>query len=91
VPTKPSRDLFNRPHTESGVRDELLEGRQVARLKFLSPSPAEAINVSACYGLALLNPVDAPAQAFAQYLLGFGGQAILASHGFSAPNHTHPH
>ena len=45
----------------------------------------EAINVSARYGMALLSPVGAPAQAYAQYLLGSKGQDILSSHGFSAP------
>lgn len=44
-----------------------------------------SINVGALYGLALLKPVDARAQAYAQFLLGPQGQAILASHGFSAP------
>lgn len=45
----------------------------------------EAINVAARYGLALLRPVDAAAQAYAQFLLGPEGQGILAAHGFSAP------
>lgn len=44
-----------------------------------------SINVGALYGLALLKPVDARAQAYAQFLLGPQGQAILASHGFRAP------
>lgn len=44
-----------------------------------------AINVTAPYGLTLLTPVSAPAQAYARYLLRPDGQAILASHGFSAP------
>jgi ABC-type molybdate transport system substrate-binding protein len=43
------------------------------------------INVGALYGLALLKPVGALAQAYAQFLLGPQGQAILASHGFRAP------
>ncbi len=45
----------------------------------------EAINVSARYGLALLGPAEAPAQAYARYLLGPQGQAVLASYGFSPP------
>jgi ABC-type molybdate transport system substrate-binding protein len=45
----------------------------------------EAINVSARYGLALVGPVSADAQAFTQFLLGPKGQDILASHGFGAP------
>ncbi len=48
------------------------------------PVPA-AINISARYGLALLAPVPAAARAYADYLLGTRGQAILSSHGFSAP------
>lgn len=44
-----------------------------------------AVNVSALYGLVLLNPATAQAQAYAAFLLGPQGQAVLASHGFSAP------
>ena len=44
-----------------------------------------AVNVSAVYGLVLLNPATPPAQAYAQFLLGPQGQAVLAAHGFSAP------
>jgi molybdate transport system substrate-binding protein len=46
---------------------------------------ADPINVSARYGLALLGPVNADARDYTQFLLGRKGQAILASHGFSAP------
>ena len=45
----------------------------------------DAINVSARYGLVLLGLPDATTQAYAAYLLGPAGQAILATHGFSAP------
>jgi molybdate transport system substrate-binding protein len=45
----------------------------------------EAINVSATYGMVLMNPVVPAAQAYAAFVLGREGQAILASHGFSAP------
>ena len=45
----------------------------------------EASNVSARYGLALLTSAGAEARAYAQFLLGPKGQAILAAHGFSAP------
>ena len=45
----------------------------------------EAINISARYGLAVLGSANAYARAFAQFLFGPKGQAILASHGFSAP------
>ena len=45
----------------------------------------EAINVSARYGLALLDPANADAQTYTQFLLGPKGQAILAVHGFMAP------
>lgn len=44
-----------------------------------------AVNVSALYGLVVLNPATPAAQAYAQFLLGPPGQAVLASHGFSAP------
>jgi ABC-type molybdate transport system substrate-binding protein len=45
----------------------------------------ETINVSARYGLALLEPASADAQTYAQFLLGRNGQAILAVHGFAPP------
>lgn len=45
----------------------------------------EAVNVSALYGLVVLTPATPAAQAYAQFVLGPGGQAILAAHGFSAP------
>jgi ABC-type molybdate transport system substrate-binding protein len=35
--------------------------------------------------LALLDPVHPDAREYTQFLLGPKGQAILASHGFSAP------
>ncbi len=44
-----------------------------------------AVNVSALYGLAVLNPATPQAQAYAQFLLGPQGQAVLAAYGFSAP------
>jgi ABC-type molybdate transport system substrate-binding protein len=45
----------------------------------------EPINVSPRYGLALLESTNPDALAYTQFLLGPKGQAILASHGFSAP------
>ena len=45
----------------------------------------EAINVSARYGLALLEPGNEEAQTYTQFLLGRKGQAILEVHGFMAP------
>ena len=45
----------------------------------------EAINISARYGLALLEPAGTEAETYAQFLLGAKGQAILAVHGFMAP------
>lgn len=45
----------------------------------------EAINVSAQYGLVLLDPANPGARAFVDALLGPQGQAVLAAHGFSAP------
>ena len=44
-----------------------------------------AVNVSALYGLAVLNPATPAAQAYARFLAGPAGQAVLAAHGFSAP------
>ncbi|MEO7151399.1 MAG: substrate-binding domain-containing protein [Burkholderiaceae bacterium] len=41
-------------------------------------------DVAARYGLALIGPPTADAQAYVQFLLGPQGQAILASHGFAA-------
>jgi molybdate transport system substrate-binding protein len=43
----------------------------------------EAINVSAGYGIALLNPPSAAGQGFVDFLLAPAGQAALARHGFS--------
>ncbi len=60
-----------------------LARREEPRLRVL-PVP-EAIKVSACYGLALLDGPHGPAPAYARYLLGPQGQAILASFGFSPP------
>lgn len=45
----------------------------------------DALNVSARYGVVLLQPVGSPARDFVAYLLSPPGQAVLASHGFSAP------
>jgi molybdate transport system substrate-binding protein len=45
----------------------------------------EAINVSASYGITLLRPAGAAAQAYVAFVLSPTGQAILASHGFSPP------
>ena len=45
----------------------------------------ETVNVSARYGLALLEPANADAQTYAQFLLGRNGQAVLAVHGFAPP------
>ena len=45
----------------------------------------ESINVSARYGLALLDPANADARIYSQFLLGPKAQAILAAHGFSGP------
>lgn len=60
-----------------------LARRQVPALQSW-PIP-EAINVSARYGLVQLTPDTAPGKAYAAYLLGPAGQAILAAHGFGAP------
>lgn len=45
----------------------------------------EVVNVSAVYGLVVLNPATALAQAYTQFVVGPQGQAVLAAHGFSAP------
>jgi len=57
--------------------------REVPTLQVL-PVP-DAINVSAVYGMAAMNGANADGRAWAQFVLGPQGQAILASHGFSAP------
>ena len=44
-----------------------------------------AINVSASYGVAVTNGAPPAADAFAEFLLGTTGQALLARQGFSAP------
>lgn len=46
---------------------------------------ADAINVSALYGMATVRPAGAAAFAFADFVVGPSGQKILAGHGFSAP------
>lgn len=46
------------------------------------PAPLE---VSATYGLALLQGASPVAEAFAGFLRGEGGQAVLRGHGFSSP------
>jgi ABC-type molybdate transport system substrate-binding protein len=43
------------------------------------------VNVSATYGLVVVEPAAAPAQAFAAFVAGANGQAILARHGFASP------
>lgn len=60
-----------------------LARRQQGALQVLAVP--DQINVAVRYGLALLDPVGPDAQAFKQFVLGAEGQAILASHGFSAP------
>ncbi len=44
----------------------------------------EAINVSASYGISVLNPPSAAGQGFVDFVLAPAGQAVLARHGFSA-------
>lgn len=44
-----------------------------------------AVNVAAQYGLVVLEPVSADARAWARFVSGPAGQAILAAHGFIAP------
>jgi ABC-type molybdate transport system substrate-binding protein len=45
----------------------------------------DAVNVAARYGVALLQPAGVAARDWVAYLLSPAGQAVLASHGFSAP------
>jgi molybdate transport system substrate-binding protein len=45
----------------------------------------EAINVSARYGLAVVQPASPQARKFVEYVLGAAGQQRLAAVGFSAP------
>jgi len=43
------------------------------------------VNVSASYGVTLMNGASAQAVRFAEYLLSPAGQAVLARHGFASP------
>lgn len=45
----------------------------------------EAVNVSASYGVTVLNGAAGAAQPFVQFLLSPAGEAVLARHGFTAP------
>jgi ABC-type molybdate transport system substrate-binding protein len=45
----------------------------------------ETINVSARYGLTVLQPASPQARKFAAFVLGAAGQQRLAAVGFSAP------
>ncbi len=45
-----------------------------------------ALAVGADYGLTVINGASANADRFAKYILSADGQAILAKHGFAAPN-----
>lgn len=45
----------------------------------------ESVNVSASYGVTLLNGAPEPARQFVQFLLSPPGQGVLARHGFAAP------
>lgn len=45
----------------------------------------ETVNVSASYGVTVLDGAGAAAQPFVQFLLSPTGQAVLARHGFAAP------
>ena len=47
---------------------------------------AEAINVSAHYGLAVLQPASPQARRFVEFVLSAAGQQRLAAFGFSSPN-----
>ncbi|WP_310734547.1 extracellular solute-binding protein [Azohydromonas caseinilytica] len=60
-----------------------LAARENAALPVL-PVPAE-LDVAATYGLALLPGASPAAEAFAGFLRGPEGQALLRGHGFSAP------
>lgn len=45
----------------------------------------EAVNVSASYGVTVLNGAPEAATQFVQFLLSPAGQGVLARHGFAAP------
>ncbi|MGD9831835.1 MAG: molybdate ABC transporter substrate-binding protein [Piscinibacter sp.] len=45
----------------------------------------EAVNVSASYGVTLLDGAPEAAQQFVKFMLSPAGQAVLARHGFAAP------
>jgi molybdenum ABC transporter molybdate-binding protein len=57
--------------------------REVPTLQVLAVP--DGINVSAVYGMAAMTGANADGRAWAQFVLGPQGQAILATHGFSAP------
>ena len=57
--------------------------REQPQLQVL-PMP-DTVNVAASYGVVLMQPVGGAARDFVAYLLSPAGQAVLASHGFSAP------
>jgi molybdate transport system substrate-binding protein len=58
--------------------------QQEAAAPQVLPIP-EAINVSARYGMAVVQPASAPARRFVDFVLSAAGQQRLAAVGFSAP------
>jgi ABC-type molybdate transport system substrate-binding protein len=60
-----------------------LAARENPALPVLSLPPS--LDISALYGLAVLQGASPAAEAFATFLRGEGGQAVLRRYGFSAP------
>lgn len=67
----------------AGSAATLKARREAATLQVIDVP--DSINVRATYGIATLRPSIVSAQAFASFVLGPDGQAILRRHGFSAP------
>jgi molybdate transport system substrate-binding protein len=71
-------DVFITYCTNARLAQQEVAGMQVLPI-------AEAINVSARYGLAVVQPASPQALRFVEFVLGAAGQQRLAEVGFSAP------
>jgi ABC-type molybdate transport system substrate-binding protein len=71
-------DLFLIYCTNAVIAAQEQPGLQVIRLP-------ENINVSASYGITLLNGAPSAAQRFVDFVLTLDGQAVLARYGFAPP------
>jgi molybdate transport system substrate-binding protein len=71
-------DVFITYCTNARLAQQEVAGMQVLPI-------AETINVSARYGMAVLQPASPQARKFVEFVLGAAGQQRLAAVGFSAP------